>query len=96
MGTVIPLFILKNGEAEENVGEILDMLLNAGVAVGWPCEERDTLLAREVPCRILLCVFATTGEKSSPGIGANWVGSLERFASQYAKRSCACWVSTSA
>lgn len=72
--------MLKNGEAIEKFGEIVEALLKTRGPVGYPPEEVEIVLVRELTCRARRdLVDLMEGTKSSAGIGANKVGSLSRF-----------------
>lgn len=76
----MPLLMLKNGEANVNFGEIVEALLKASGPVGYPPEEVEIVLVRELTCRARRdLVDLTEGTKSRAGTGANKAGSLSRF-----------------
>lgn len=56
-GIVMPLVTLKNAEADENVGEILEILPKADEAIGKPPAGEEMVLARELPWCVLRCLL---------------------------------------
>ena len=68
----MPFFMLKKVDVEEKVGEMVEMLLNAEEAMGYPPGGEDIVLVRELSCRVLRCLFAWAGGlKSKARMGAN-------------------------
>lgn len=76
----MPLLMLKNGDAKENFGEIVEPLLKVRGPVGYPPEDVEIVLVRELTCRARRdLVDLIEGIKSGAGIGANNAGSLSSF-----------------
>ena len=76
----MPLLMLNNGEANENLGEIVATLLKTRGAEGYPLEEVEIVLVRELTCRARRDLVELVDEiNSRAGIGANKAGSLSRF-----------------
>lgn len=76
----MPLLMLKNGEANENFGEIVETLLKTRGPEGYPLEEVEIVLVRELTCRARRDLVELVDEiNSRAGIGANKAGSLSRF-----------------